>query len=211
MRACGAARISRHRTAPEARTVSDVLDSIPVSGRTSGEGMKGVCVFVTVLGAQRVVVCGSLTTRVQLIVDKKLGNGCAESTGTVCERLRVTWERLRGQGPSKRANGLSNGEEIAASYGGEGGSLSTGLYYWVRVWEREALGEKSKSAQVESERATIRAPRPRRGQTASQLARHHASWLLYGRSVVSKKPYISMLTWSREAFLGISLFSRKAK
>ena len=35
--------------------------------------------------------------------------------------------------------------------------------------------------------------------------------ILYGRPVVSKKPHISMLTRSREAFLGISLFSRKAK
>ena len=52
--------------------------------------------FVSVEGAQRVIVCGFLTMREQLIGDKEFGNGCAENIGTVYERLRVTCERLRG-------------------------------------------------------------------------------------------------------------------
>ena len=63
-----AAQVFLHRT-PEARTVSAVLNSIPVSGRTPSEGIKHVCVFVSVVGAQRVMVCGSLTMQVQLIGD----------------------------------------------------------------------------------------------------------------------------------------------
>ena len=58
-------RISLRRVTPEVRTVSAVLDSIPVSGRTPGEGARRVCV-VGVAGA-RVIVRGSSTTQVQLI------------------------------------------------------------------------------------------------------------------------------------------------
>ena len=61
--------MSLHRTTPEVRMVADVLDGIPVSRRTPGEGTKGLCVFVSVVGAEEVIVCGSLTTWVQLIGD----------------------------------------------------------------------------------------------------------------------------------------------
>ena len=64
-----AARVSLHRTNPEARTLTALLDSIPVRERTPGEGIKRGCVFASVVGPQRVIVCGSLTTWVQLIGD----------------------------------------------------------------------------------------------------------------------------------------------
>ena len=53
-----------HRTTPEAKTVSSVSYSIPVSGRTPGDDTACVCERSR---SQRVIVWGSLTTPVQLI------------------------------------------------------------------------------------------------------------------------------------------------
>ena len=65
--------------------------------------------------------------------------------------------RSRAQRTSKR---IITGVEIAAGYLGEGGSLLTGLDYGGRVWEREAWERRvrGKSAEEESERATILVP-----------------------------------------------------
>ena len=60
------ARISLRRATPEVRTVSAVLENIPVSGRTAGESAKHGYV-VGVAGAH-VIFRGFSTTQVQLIV-----------------------------------------------------------------------------------------------------------------------------------------------